>query len=517
MMSLEELIEYGVIGFYKSCEAIQIFLVDRDKKYINFFTIFTFEEMEHICKYEDMTDKLIRIDKKFSMGIRKHYFSLDDSKNIFNKLYNSNWDCKGNIVLKGFSFKLLPSQYIPSNNYNRINNILKNNFSVGSYIFEFFEEDKSVFNYFKDNPKKLEKIIKKIYELIPIDFSMNHDRLGNYISQLPINLLRIKTYPNEDFDGIFIDFMWNKKLLNLPNCIITSSIKLDNNVLSSVLVEYDKSKHQLINTGSLDTVCDFSIWRKNPNLLLYNNEEKFFKRVYGGISKNMGTRVFHNQFGEKSVELKSSINYKKEYERYIQIIEDTTSKILEKDLEKNCSFKLYKNSMNNENNDEKNIECLVNLIQRYGSNGVCLMDPYLTYEEILSTIYHANIADVPLRAITSNEIIKHYKDDDNINDVDDFIKMNKEKFEKLSNNLHLNFEFRIEKGKNSFHDRFIIFPGNPKKLEKPKAYSLGTSINSFGKSYHILQEIPTPKKIVTLFKDLWSKLDDEEYLIWKHN
>ena len=127
-MSLEELIEYGVIGFYKSCEAIQIFLVDRDKKYINFFTIFTFEEMEHICKYEDMTDKLIRIDKKFSMGIRKHYFSLDDSKNIFNKLYNSNWDCKGNIVLKGFSFKLLPSQYIPSNNYNRINNILKNNF-----------------------------------------------------------------------------------------------------------------------------------------------------------------------------------------------------------------------------------------------------------------------------------------------------------------------------------------------------------------------------------------------------
>ena len=40
MYSLENLIEYGVIGFYKSCEAVQIFLVDRsDESLINFYTI----------------------------------------------------------------------------------------------------------------------------------------------------------------------------------------------------------------------------------------------------------------------------------------------------------------------------------------------------------------------------------------------------------------------------------------------------------------------------------------------
>ena len=75
----------------------------------------------------------------------------------------------------------------------------------------------------------------------------------------------------------------------------------------------------------------------------------------------------------------------------------------------------------------------------------------------------------------------------------------------------------MEKGKKSFHDRFLIFPENPQKLEKARVYSLGISVNGFGKSYHILQEISTPKKIVTLFEDLWSKLEDEEYLIWKHN
>ena len=68
MNTLEELLEYGVIGFYKSCEVIQIFLVDKDMNYLNFFTIFTFEEREPISKYENITDKLITIDKKFSMN-----------------------------------------------------------------------------------------------------------------------------------------------------------------------------------------------------------------------------------------------------------------------------------------------------------------------------------------------------------------------------------------------------------------------------------------------------------------
>ena len=515
MLSLEELFEYGVIGFYKSCEAIQIFLVDRDSKYTNFFTIFTFEEREYISKkYEDITNKLIRIDKNFSMGIRKHYFSLNDSKNIFNKLHDSQWECENDIVLKGISFRLLSGHYVPSDNHNRINNILKNNFSIGSYIFEFFEEDKSDFRYFEENPKKLEKIIKNIHDLIPIDFSLNSDRFGNYIFQLPIKLLKIKTHPNDNFEGIFIDFIWNKKLLNnIPDCIINSSIKLENNFLSNVLVDYNKENSQLINTGSIDNVGEISIWRKNPNLLLFNGETRFFKKVYGGLIKSKGTREFYNEFGKKSVELRGSLNYKKEYDKYIQIIEDTKSEILENDLERNCSFKLYGKNQNEEIDDEKNRECLVNLIQKYGSNGVYLLDPYLTYEEILSTLYYSNIADVPLRAITSKKAFNQV----NVNYTFEFIKLNKEKLENSGNNLNLNLEFRIKKGKNSFHDRFLIFPENPKKLEKARAYSLGTSVNGFGKSYHILQEIPTPKKIVTLFEDLWSKLEDEEYLIWKHN
>ena len=45
MLQMKELIKPGVLGFYNSCEAIQIYLIDKrenPKKYINVYTIFRF-------------------------------------------------------------------------------------------------------------------------------------------------------------------------------------------------------------------------------------------------------------------------------------------------------------------------------------------------------------------------------------------------------------------------------------------------------------------------------------------
>lgn len=509
MLNLEKLIEYGILGFYKSCEAIQIFLIDRREntnKYINFYTIFAFEEKEYKSKNkEKLTEKLIPIDNNFSLGIEKHYFSINETVDIFNKLKTGEFS-EDNIILKGCSFKLLKKQYIPSE-ISRLNNILKNNFFTGSYIFEFFEEDKNVFNYFEDKPTKLKKIIEKTNKIIPIDFTLNKDRIGNYIFQLPIKIVKIKSRANKDFDGFYIDFEWNKKLEDIPNCIITHYAKIDGNFLSNNITEYNKEKRQLIKTGTLDKSGNYSIWRLNPNILLFNEDTNYFRKMYVEAVTSAGEREFKNKLGEQTVELRTSSDYNKDYEKYLQIIENTNSTNLEKELEQNCSFKLY--GKNKDSKDSMN--CLIKLIQDHGYNGIDLLDPYLTYEEILSTIYYSNVANVPLRAITSKNAINN---NENTNNIDEFIRFNRNKLKKLSNNLNLNFEFRIETGKNSFHDRFLIFPENSKKLEKARVYSLGTSVNGFGKRYHILQEISTPKKIVDLFEELWKKSEGSDYRIW---
>ena len=114
MLQMKELIKPGVLGFYNSCEAIQIYLIDKrenPQKYINVYTIFTFEEKEYIELDKEHMSSRKRIDDDFALCFDKHYFSLNQTFDIFTKLANSEFG-EDYIVLKGSSLKLLSKQYI---------------------------------------------------------------------------------------------------------------------------------------------------------------------------------------------------------------------------------------------------------------------------------------------------------------------------------------------------------------------------------------------------------------------
>ncbi len=85
-----------------------------------------------------------------------------------------------------------------------------------------------------------------------------------------------------------------------------------------------------------------------------------------------------------------------------------------------------------------------------------------------------------------------------------------------NNNFKLNLEFRVQrKGHGTpFHDRFLIFPSES-IYESPKVYSLGTSVNSFGKKHHILQLVNYPELIINSFNEFWDSLDYKECIVWK--
>ena len=103
MLPIEELLKPGVLGFYNSCEAVQIYLIDKrenPQKYINVYTIFTFEEKEYIELDKEHMSPRKRIDDDFALCFDKHYFSLKQSLDIFSKLVNSEFE-KDYIVLKG--------------------------------------------------------------------------------------------------------------------------------------------------------------------------------------------------------------------------------------------------------------------------------------------------------------------------------------------------------------------------------------------------------------------------------
>ncbi|GAA5563466.1 hypothetical protein Asch03_00962 [Acinetobacter schindleri] len=50
---------------------------------------------------------------------------------------------------------------------------------------------------------------------------------------------------------------------------------------------------------------------------------------------------------------------------------------------------------------------------------------------------------------------------------------------------------------------------------RPRAWSLGTSVNSLGKAHHIFQEVSDGRLIADAFESLWTTLDHQECLVWK--
>ena len=45
-------------------------------------------------------------------------------------------------------------------------------------------------------------------------------------------------------------------------------------------------------------------------------------------------------------------------------------------------------------------------------------------------------------------------------------------------------------------------------------WSLGTSVNSFGKKHQILQQVSNPRYILDDFEELWAALEDGSCQIW---
>lgn len=492
MLPIGELLNPGVLGFYKSCEAIQIYLIDNREnceKYKNIYTIFTFEEKEFDKLHSEYLSERKRIDSDFTLGFCKHYFSLNQAIDIFNKLEKNEFE-EDYIVLKGSSLKLLSKQYISPDEENRLNNILKNNFFSGSYIYEFFEEDKSNFDYFKNNPDKHEKLVNRILEVLPLDFSLNDDRFGNYIFQLPITILNLTYHANDNFDGIYIDFEWNNKLDTIPECIITNTIKMEHNFLSNNIVDYEGGETQFIDTGSLDKLSNSLIWRKNPNLLVYSCCPRFIRRIYVTIDEKDKTNLI-----------------KEKPKNYVDIITDTINKNQLKSQENQTSLL-------STNKQKRGMAFLQEQIKNYGQKEVYIIDPYLSYKELLKLFSPLNLANVKIKAITSKNASNNSNSGNKLT-LDEFKEVNRNNITLHSNNFKI--EFIITDYSAKLHDRFLIFPKTGKSNSNIKAYTLGTSLNRIDKNMHLIQEATNGHEILGEFEKIWSKFDEPEYKIWPEN
>lgn len=524
------LIEKGNLGFYNSCEITTIFLYDNTiKKAKNFYTIVVFEEREKSISNEKpfITNKPINIDKQYRLGIIRYQRTIEELEKDFIVLLRENkWAYDENDLIIG-NLKPLPKQFIPKDGTETVplNSVLKNNFYNGSYVLEFFDQEKQELRDVLESDKLLGKICRCVTELLPIDLLYIRDRIGNIIFQFPSMMLTLDTKPLSSWEGMEAQIAWHPFFNDLDKISIQTSSHFDNNIMGFYQLDQINHNSNELYTGNSNDMNDTIIFNKENGLILSCFSASFMKDIHisGYISSAFQEPRIIKSFDKddnlvKNIEIPIVYSTGRDKPHKMDHSDWISNRIYEnekKRLERDLIFVQYGKKTNDRN---KALEDLRTLIGRHGEDGIYLWDPYLSYRDILDTIYYYEVAGVPMRAINS------YKKQKNLNGKKEISKDKKtyrtwvesqiKNFELSSNHLGIDLELRCQHDQYGwpFHDRFIIFPLRDRR---PRAWSLGTSINSFGKEHHILQEVGNAKMILDAFMELWEELQDPECLVWR--
>ena len=508
------------LGFYNCCELINIFIEDTSTHSIyNYLSLFVFEERiePKFSEYQTyLTRRNLKInDKKhYNLGIAKKLITLEDARKIFQILVNSSNEIT-NIGLGDIhigKFEKIRKIFISKESTVEptLNSILKNNFHNGSYILEFFDISKPL-KTLLETEELLNNAAKLIKEYIAINTLPAFDRIGNIIFQFPSMNVDVSYTMSEDKTNFIYNIFTDKRLPSPKSLQLITDLKQDSNTMGFAVTPILSSEDIIINVGNADFLCETTLVDTSNNLILHRETTTFIGTLKNRIDFRSPTapkRTITESSGEVTeIELISPYHFtagntKDSFEEFIteRMYQNSIEKI--KARQEFVSFKA-------DNNAEAiaYVIALMNQVQNIEKiKYVAIWDPYLSAKEIIETWYHSTTFNIPLKAITSNEVFKV--------PYEDFKTTQVNLLETSSNNYGINIEFRCHRNNHGykFHDRFLLIV--PQK-DTPIVWSLGTSLNSIGKSHHIIQKVLHPQMIVDTFEDLWKELNHEDCIIWK--
>lgn len=532
---LRRLSSAGVLGFYNGCEVTEIFGVQPDRKIVNVFSIFVFEEREPISEQTIpvfLTEKLITLKGSGfnGFGVSRYFLTVERLYQVINDfIEHDSWQPSGEELLIS-KLDFTRSYFVPPDATDEVpvNNTLKNNFWNGSYVLELFAQSKNHFNIFLEKPSLLQELSEKLQSVIPIRFASLSDRLGNIIFQFPVNVLRTKFGFRGDI-AISLEMAWDHRVLG-RSLMAVSLNKFDNTYPGFAVQEIGFTKKCItINTGDSTQITNTFLWDSEHQILL---------AASGGVAAVRQFYLHSHPIGPEPRQIVMPVsNGTSELRQRLKISGgDIGGGSLIGDQEDEFS---YRDQINARKYSQEQKELLVkkdfvqygkhtgrgyeeaiadlrSLISQYGGYGVWLWDPYLSAIDIMQTLFFCSHGGVALRALGSSDQKTRKQLGYSYDQLECWKSEQQAIFNTEGNNYHgLRLEFRVRHGDIgwSFHDRFLIFP---MKDQEPRAYSLGTSVNSLGKDHHILQRVSNGRLVADAFQELWELLDADDFLVWKY-
>ena len=515
--SMERILAMPSIGNFKCIELFEVIGIKDSNPPFNIFSLAVAHETDlPLTKKEKITPNLIKLkaDKSLKFGVFKRIVSIEDFVNIISDLVTTeaNED-DGNKLCYGH-LKAIPPVYVPAleRGKNEFLGLLKNNFFGGSHLFEWFDESKEYVTPLMENLAALDDLSGKLQEYLPIKIGTHSDRLGNIIVQIPCaavafaierrdehshrllsNLAVSPHFSGEiNFSGIF----WREQHGSI----------IDFQKIPLVVGENIIPFQQINGSGY------YAVWDESNQIICAGGEVRFLLEQIN-LAINMQEqiqRIFKLPDGtEQRIDIcvqtsQSHIgNNAKDYQYWVS---NRLLKIEKHDLHNSLKLRQFKRDMRQEAFD-----FIRELIEKYGKNGIYLWDPYLNAKDLLETVFFSPYANSPIKALTGLKLAPQenktssYKAD-LANEINQAIRQ--------ASWLNLIFVNADRSKVGDFHDRFIIFP---QAIDEPvRAWSLGTSVNSLGKSHHIIQEVEDGQIIADVFEEMWEQsINDEDNIIWK--
>lgn len=526
-IDFNSLMVQGRLGFYNSCEITQIYLHDKaTKANTNIFAVACFSE-NSITAIEKKRISLKFVNQSTSVGIIQFIVPMNEATSLFEHAKNGSFQIGCDRSELSQHLVLLPKQYVPwlwGSSVPFLNKILKPNYYGGTYVIEFFDEEKDVLaSLSREEVDRIHRSVSDSTE-ISVDLSKVYDRVGGLIFQFPITVLTCIATALKSGNGLHVSVRRHPKLDRDFGLNISCKTSIDDVVsgYSSVTINGDRKDLDL-EIGDSNNV-ELFVSDTETKLLIDHSKMHFIREIRGNISFSMEhspRRTIHTEAQKEPLQLNISSpmpmhigrRRQTEYQEHIRI------RATENEILSNSGDYLRVQ----QGDRGAALEFIRQKIQSASElKEILLWDPYLGIRDIVSTLYFETTG-LPFRGITSLSAWETQQTTDGESDEMrlDLSHKKLERFERfagaqmeqageLSNNLGVNLDFRCQHDRYGypFHDRFMILVPNS-ILELPTAYSLGTSINSFGRIHHLIQKVTNPTVILDDFNSLWGELDPE--------
>lgn len=544
-MDFHTLIDCGVLNSCNYAEVVQVILLrKKDNVCLNYFTHVLFssgfsEEESSVF----LTDRPISINSEYKVLITKEKIARDSVLDILqNAAESQTWEWKEDKALLDDVFPM-DLQFIPETDPTGSKTsdstlvpielaLYGSNFSGGYYLCELFSA-KTVLakSLSTDDNRKIQDEINKAK--IGFNLESLFDRIGNIVCKIPMDIIRHKPVKLSPERGIAGRFILENSCTEPLECVLQIILESDHTIIETRVEEMVFSEKGEIREYSIDP-------NRYSNRIILSNKKSgiiYYSAVRDySFGSNYYAMITPPQFGiqsslkriividgqDKEIELTNIAGIGEvSIEKEIFEIEKRQHKWMTEYEYKHHFFRSFVVGQENEA-----IQTIIDICNDrdlfWDLEEVWLVDPYLSADDILKTVVYCGKYGISIKCLTHIAAINGNRETrtETTTEGESLFETTVSRYNGILKNAlgkqkDLKLEYRTVAGMTgiSFHDRYLILKCG---LNKSRAWSLGISVNSLGKSHHIIQIVQSPMDVIDTIDTIWNQSLREECLIFKN-